>query len=149
MHPPSMPRPRRPRRPRARLALVALAACAASAVAIGARPDAAQARAVLERELAVCRGMPSQEAQVNCRRDAYAAHAELRRGRSTAADPAQLAANALKRCDPLPEADRRDCVARMQGEGTTRGSVAEGGIYRELVTRVPEPTGSSSTAASK
>ncbi len=45
-----------------------------------------------------------------------------------------LQANALKRCEPLPEALRKDCVARMSGLGTQSGSVAEGGIYRELVT---------------
>lgn len=49
-------------------------------------------------------------------------------------DPGRYARNALKRCEPLPEPDRRDCVARMQGQGTTRGTVAGGGIYRELVT---------------
>lgn len=32
--------------------------------------------------------------------------------------------------------DRNDCVARIQGQGTTSGSVAAGGIYRELVTRI-------------
>lgn len=49
-------------------------------------------------------------------------------------DPGRYARNALKRCEPLPEPDRRDCVARMQGQGTTRGTVSGGGIYRELVT---------------
>jgi hypothetical protein len=49
--------------------------------------------------------------------------------------PDALARNALRRCEPLPEPDRKDCMARMQGQGTTTGSVAGGGIYRELVTR--------------
>lgn len=53
-------------------------------------------------------------------------------------DPGRYARNALKRCEPLPESDRRDCIARMQGQGTTTGSVAGGGIYRELVTRETE-----------
>ncbi len=54
--------------------------------------------------------------------------------------PDALARNALRRCEPLPEPDRKDCMARMQGQGTTTGSVATGGIYRELVTReVGEP----------
>lgn len=53
---------------------------------------------------------------------------------------AQLMRNALKRCEPLREPDRQDCVLRMQGQGTTTGSVAGGGIYRELVTtEVGEP----------
>lgn len=46
---------------------------------------------------------------------------------------------ALQRCAPLPEPDRRDCVARIQGQGTKTGSVAAGGIYRELVTREVGP----------
>ena len=140
--------PRPTLRLRTRSALLALAAAAASAVAIGAgEPATAQARAVFERELAVCHGKPSNEDRANCLREANAAYAEARRGRSTATDPAQLAANALKRCDALPEADRKDCVARMQGQGTIRGSVAEGGIYRELVTRVPGPAAPASASA--
>lgn len=53
-------------------------------------------------------------------------------------DLGRYARNALKRCEPLPESDRRDCLARMQGQGTTTGSVSGGGIYRELVTRETE-----------
>ncbi len=53
-------------------------------------------------------------------------------------DPGRYARNALKRCEPLPDSDRRDCIARMQGQGTTTGTVAGGGIYRELVTRETE-----------
>jgi hypothetical protein len=55
-------------------------------------------------------------------------------------NPAQLTRNALKRCEALREPDRQDCVLRMQGQGTISGSVAGGGLYRELVTReVGEP----------
>ena len=50
-------------------------------------------------------------------------------------NPGRFARNALKRCEPLPEPDRSGCVARIQGNGTTSGSVAGGGISRELVTR--------------
>lgn len=67
-------------------------------------------------------------------------------------DPGRYARNALKRCEPLPDADRRDCVARMQGQGTTSGTVAGGGIYRELVTREtapPEPAKAEQTAPAK
>jgi hypothetical protein len=135
---------------RLRWTLLALAAAAASTVALGAdKPAAAQSRAVFERELAVCRGKPSNEDRATCLREANAAYAEARRGNLTAADPAQLAANALRRCDALPEADRKDCVARMTGQGTTRGSVAEGGIYRELVTREPGIAASAPAAAAK
>ena len=50
-------------------------------------------------------------------------------------DPAQYVRNALTRCESLSGADRQDCVARIEGKGTTSGSVEGGGIYRELVTR--------------
>ena len=66
-----------------------------------------------------------------------AAEASLTRSRQAALDkdPAQYQRNALVRCDRLIGDDRQDCVARIQGQGTTSGSVETGGIYRELVTR--------------
>ena len=50
-------------------------------------------------------------------------------------DPAQYKRNALTRCEGLTGADRQDCLVRIDGKGTTSGSVEGGGIYRELVTR--------------
>ena len=44
----------------------------------------------------------------------------------------QLAENAQQRCNALPHDTRQSCLARMQGQGRTEGSVAGGGIYREL-----------------
>jgi len=66
-----------------------------------------------------------------------AAEAKLTRSRQAALDkdPAQYQRNALVRCDRLVGDDRTDCVARIQGQGTTSGSVEAGGLYRELVTR--------------
>ncbi|MBK7615680.1 MAG: hypothetical protein IPJ08_14910 [Burkholderiales bacterium] len=52
-------------------------------------------------------------------------------------DADSLLRNKLRRCEPLRGADQLDCQARMRGEGTVSGSVASGGIYRELVTIVP------------
>ena len=65
------------------------------------------------------------------------AELDLTRARQAALDkdPAQYMRNALIRCDGLGGDDKRDCVARIQGQGTTSGSVESGGIYRELVTR--------------
>ncbi len=53
-------------------------------------------------------------------------------------DPAQYKRNAIARCEGLTGADRQDCLARIDGKGTTSGSVEGGGIYRELVTREVE-----------
>jgi hypothetical protein len=52
-------------------------------------------------------------------------------------DVDSLLRNQLRRCEPLGGTERQDCQARMRGQGTTSGSVASGGIYRELVTIVP------------
>jgi hypothetical protein len=53
----------------------------------------------------------------------------------------QLQRYSLMRCEALAGDDRAACVARMNGEGTISGSVAGGGILRELVTSevVPSP----------
>lgn len=68
---------------------------------------------------------------------------ELTRSRQAALDrdPAQYQRNAQVRCEGLSEEDKRLCVARMQGQGTTTGSVEGGGIYRELITREPTAAG--------
>jgi len=51
-----------------------------------------------------------------------------------------LARNQRLRCDPLPVEERKDCMARMAGQGTISGSAESGGILRELVTIEPAPT---------
>lgn len=64
---------------------------------------------------------------------------ELTRSREAmlAADPGQYIRNALERCDRLTGDDNKDCIARMDGQGTLSGSVEGGGLFRELVTVVP------------
>lgn len=113
-----------------------LALGAAGALAVTPPGESADLspQARYQQERAHCLAIPGHEQRASCLREAG-----RRLARSLHPSPAeaaaQLEANAFKRCDPLPEPDRRDCVARMRGEGTTSGSVATGGIYRELVTR--------------
>lgn len=132
--------------PGARHALAAVVLCAASALpaastAIAAGPDGApdvQARYRQDRER--CERIESAADRATCLREAAAARAEARRGRlaNGADDPIRYLENALRRCEPLPPEDRADCEYRVRGGGTTRGSVEEGGIYRETVTREVE-----------
>ncbi len=70
-------------------------------------------------------------------REAGAALVEARRGGLAATDESTYVKNTMDRCVPLPPADQEDCVRRMQGEGMVKGSVEEGGIYRELRRTVP------------
>jgi hypothetical protein len=91
-----------------------------------------------QQERAVCTSGQSNQDRATCLREAGAAFAEAKQ-HGLDDSSAQQAQNATKRCDRLPDPDRRDCIARMQGQGTTSGSVAGGGVYRELVTREPGP----------
>lgn len=108
---------------------------ASAALAAGAYgPASAQARYQAER--GECLGGQSAQDRATCLREAAAARAEARQGRlGNGNATADFERNAMMRCQPLPDDQRRDCVARMQGMGTTEGSVEAGGIYREMVTR--------------
>jgi hypothetical protein len=126
-------------------ALAAACALFATAPVLAASQDASAsatssssgAQARYERERARCLSGQSQEDQKTCLREAGAALQAARSHQLTSESPEQLAANARQRCEPLPPDDKKDCLARMNGEGTVTGSVAGGGILRELVTVVP------------
>jgi hypothetical protein len=105
-------------------ALTATIAAAADPV----RPSGAEAR--YQQERAACESGQSQQDRATCLREAGAALHEARQGRLVDG-PAQYQQNELARCSYLPPEERSACHARMQGQGTTSGSVAAGGIYRE------------------
>jgi hypothetical protein len=132
--------------------LLGLLAAGIAAPAFAADKSAAtEARARYQRERAVCTSGQSQQDRATCLQEAAAAYAEARRGGLDVGSPDTLRANQLKRCEGLPTPDRQDCLARMQGSGTTSGSAATGGIYRELVTRTvgtAAPPASAASAAS-
>lgn len=112
-----------------------LAGAAALAPAFAADKSAAteaQARYKAERE--ACISGRSNQDRATCLQEADAAYAEARRRGLNGETPDVTAGNRFKRCEPLPEADRQACMARMRGQGTTSGSPAAGGVYRELVT---------------
>ena len=114
-------------------ALMLATACAAGP-AWAAGTAAADAQARYQQERAVCTSGQSNQDRTTCLKEAGAAYAEARRG-TPASDPAAQAANQSQRCAALPDGDRQACLARMQGKGSTSGSVAAGGISRDLVTR--------------
>ena len=125
------------------LALLALGAALASTSALAdSKSGAAEAQARYQQERAVCISGQSNQARTTCLTEAGAAFAQARR-EGWSDEPAQYARNQSQRCDRLPDEDRRACVARMQGQGSTSGSAAAGGIYREIST--PE-LGAPSTA---
>ena len=114
----------------------------ASAVLAADERGPSDARTRYQQDRAMCESGQSHQDRATCLREAGAAFDEARRGGLNDGQ-AQYQQNALIRCNALPPEERNACQARMQGQGVTRGSVAEGGIYRELVTReIPSQDGS-------
>jgi len=129
------------RNPRSRFAALAVLAagtlmCAGTAMAAG---ESAEARAKYKSDVADCNAGRTQEDRATCLREAGAALQESRRGDLANAPRAQKQANTTQRCDALSGSDRSACEARMRGEGTVSGSVAGGGVLREIVTPDPNP----------
>jgi hypothetical protein len=107
--------------------------------ALAATPrEATNPKAQYQREANRCTVLRQLDARANCLDAAYGRYLNTQ-PTPTEELSHQLKANALKRCEPLPEALRKDCIERMSGGGTQTGSVAEGGVYRELVTIVIGP----------
>ena len=85
-------------------------------------------------EMAACNSGQTQQDRETCMREARNAGAEKRSGRLETGG--QLGANASQRCDALSGSDKVACEARVQGLGNTSGSVAGGGVIREVETVV-------------
>jgi hypothetical protein len=115
---------------RAAWALLGLGVALGSTSALA---DDAQVR--YQQERAMCMSGQSNQDRATCLQEAGAAFAQARREGLDDGPAVQYQRNALQRCEALSGDDRQACVARMQGQGTTSGSAAAGGIYRELVTR--------------
>jgi len=110
-----------------------LSATLASAADRGKQLSSAQA--IYQQDRAACLSGQTNQDRATCLREAGAALQEARRG-GLDDRQGEYERNRLLRCDSQPAEDRQDCVRRMSGEGTTSGSVAGGGIIRELVTPV-------------
>ena len=113
-----------------------LVACVVLAQPAAAAPSVAAAKAAYQRDRAVCMQARHRDRRADCLSEASTALAAALPSVPDM-DPGRYARNAVERCKALREPDRGDCVLRMQGRGTTRGSVDSGGIYRELITVIP------------
>ena len=83
----------------------------------------------------------AQETPEQTNLDQSAARMEMRNAHGaqlTGVTPEQAKANELRRCDPLPEYFKTDCIARINGGGERMGSVIGGGILLESTTTMPE-----------
>ena len=101
-----------------------------------ATPSAAETR--YQQDRANCLAGKTAESQKTCLKEAGAALQASREHELKSGNPAQLAANERKRCEPLSGDDKKACLARAAGMDTTSsGSVAGGGDLKETVTVVP------------
>jgi hypothetical protein len=117
------------------LILFAIAAMLATIFAQAAEPARAGAD-VQKRFIDERANCQSAEDSVACRREAGAALQEARSGKLADANTS-FESNKIARCAYLKGDDKEYCVRRMNGEGTTSGSVEGGGILRELTVTVP------------
>lgn len=101
------------------------------------------------RERAACLNGATQQAQDTCLKEAENAAAEKRKGELATQGKPALAANAMQRCEALGGEDRAACSARVLGYGSASGSVAGGGVIRQVETVVVPPGETSVTIEPK
>lgn len=113
----------------------ALAALAAAGLLLVAETVAEPSAEQREHHRAACLlTRPNADVEA-CVEEAMAARAAARQGELREEDADPYRHNALQRCRALPVAEQPACEARIRGQGSTSGSVEEGGILRELVIR--------------
>lgn len=131
-------RPRKSLLPFGAAALLAMTAATAQVAGGGAGTTGIDATGNYQSELQACRSGRTQQDVDTCMREARNAQAERRHG-ALAQPSTDLQANAMQRCDPLTGEDKAACQARVMGYGNTSGSVAGGGVLREVETVVLPP----------
>lgn len=122
--------------------LAALLAVTAAAAQVATGTTGIDATGSYQHEVQSCLTGQTQQDRETCLREARNAQADKKRG---LLDNAQTPfdANAAARCDVLAGEDKAACKARVLGFGNTTGSVAGGGVLREVET-VVLPAGASS-----
>ncbi|RYX91029.1 MAG: hypothetical protein EOO28_27320 [Comamonadaceae bacterium] len=111
--------------------LTALLAMTAATAQVAAGTTGIDASGNTSAEVAACNSGRTQQDRDTCLKEARNASAEKKAGKVDNAG-GQFAANALQRCDVLAGDDKIACQARIVGYGNTAGSVAGGGVIREV-----------------
>jgi hypothetical protein len=128
--------------------VAALLAMTAATAQVATGTTGIDASGSYQHEVNSCMSGRTQEDQATCLREARNARADKERG-VLDNDGAQYQANARARCDVLTGEDKAACQARLMGYGETSGSVAGGGILREVETVVLPPGANSVTIEPK
>jgi len=120
------------------LVMVGVAASYAAAPAHAADAAPAPAHSTYLKERADCEAGRTAEDRATCLKEAGAAQQERKRNQLDNNGSARQ--NAIERCNAVPQKDKADCLARIEGPNkpnqvtTTSGSVAGGGVIRETTT---------------
>ncbi|TFZ05108.1 hypothetical protein EZ313_00025 [Ramlibacter henchirensis] len=113
-----------------------LAMTAATAQVAGVGATGIDATGQYQSEVQACRDGRTQQDIDTCLREARNAEAERRKG-TLRVQGADHHANAMARCEPFTnEEEKAACKARVLGFGNMTGSVAGGGVLREVETVV-------------
>jgi hypothetical protein len=128
--------------------LAALFAVTAATAQIATGTTGIDASGNYRHEVQSCLSGKTQQDQATCLREARNAQADKKRGVLDNANGA-FQANATQRCDVLTGEDKAACQARVMGYGSTSGSVAAGGVLREVETVVLPPGANSVTIEPK
>lgn len=115
--------------------LSALLAVGAASAQVASGTTGIDASGNTQREKAACHNGMTQQDFVTCMREANNAAAAKSSGKLDNAG-GQFEVNSLKRCDVLQGNDKIACEARIMGYGSTSGSVAGGGVVRQVETVV-------------
>ncbi len=116
------------------MTLPAIAQIAAGTTGIDATGNA-------QSEMAACNNGKTQQDRVTCITEVQNANAAKRAGKLDNAG-GQFDANAMQRCNVLAGEEKIACEARISGYGSNQGSVAGGGVIRQVETVVAPADGS-------
>ena len=124
------------------VAVVALSATAHIASAqIASGTTGIDATGNASSEMAACNSGQTQQDRETCMKEVRNANAEKRAGKLDNAG-GQFDANAVERCKVFTGEEKIACEARVLGIGNAQGSVAGGGVIREVETVVVPSDGS-------
>jgi hypothetical protein len=118
--------------------IAALLAVTAATAQVATGTTGIDASGSYQSEVNACMTGKTQQDRDTCLKEARNAHADKQRGVLDNAG-AQFQNNAAARCDALAGEEKAACQARVIGYGSTSGSVAGGGVLREVETVVVQP----------
>jgi hypothetical protein len=124
------------------VALLAMTAATAQVATGTTGTTGIDASGSYQQEVNACMSGKTQQDRETCLKEARNAQADKKRGVLDNAG-AQFESNAAARCGVLTGEEKAACQARVLGYGNTTGSVAGGGVLREVET-VVLPAGSGS-----